>query len=222
MRKREIICLLRDMEEEEAVQLGEQYGGITDHAQLLQKVEQRLFEQELSPKGEPVLQSTHCAWRSYTAAAACLLLCVGTFAGMFRLAAQAPEQQNAYAIGESCPAANLTSSGTLRITVENAGSLENGQYQVVLTVENDNALAPDGSQVFLADNFLLAAESENGVWRTVSPCGISDTGEAYPYAYRLADGQELTLTLTYRPEETPEALVTSHSVGSPYITLTEE
>lgn len=222
MRKREIIRLLCDMEEEEAVQLGEQYGGITDHARLLQKVEQRLSEQELSPKGEPVLQSTHCAWRSYAAAAACLLLCAGTFAGMFRLAAQAPEQKNAYAIGESCPAANLTSSGTLRITVENSGFLENGQYQVILTVKNDNALAPDGSQVFLADNFLLAVESENGVWRTVSPCGISDTDEAYPYAYRLADGQELTLTLTYRPEETPRALVTSHSVGSPYITLTEE
>ncbi len=222
MRKREIIRLLRDMEEEEAVQLGEQYGGIADHARLLQKVEQTLSKQELFPKGEPVLQSTRSAWRSYAAAAACLLLCVGTFPGMFRLTAQAPEQKNSYTIGESCPAAYLTSSGILRITVENAGSLENGQYQVVLTVENDNALAPDGSQVFLADNFLLAIGSENGMWQTVSPCAISDTGEAYLYAYRLADGQELTLTLTYRPEEMPRALVTSHSVGSPYITLTEE
>ena len=221
MQKKKIIQLLRNMDESDAAELARQYDGIGDHSRLLQKVEQRLSEQEFSPKAEPVLQSTHCAWRSY-AAAACLLLCVGSFAGMFRLAAQAPEQQNAYTIGESCPAANLTSSGTLRITVENSGFLENGQYRVVLTVKNDNALAPDGSQVFLADNFLLAVESENGVWRTVSPCSISDTGEAYPYAYRPADGQELTLTLTYRPEETPRALVTSHSVGSPYITLTEE
>jgi len=222
MQKKKIIQLLRNMDESDAAELAERYDGIGDHARLLQKVEQRLSEQEFSPKSEPVLQSTHCVWRSYAAAAACLLLCVGTFAGMFRLAAQAPKQQNAYTIGESCPAANLTSSGTLRITVENSGFLENGQYQVILTVKNDNALAPDGSQVFLADNFLLAVESENGMWQTVSPCSISDTGEAYPYAYRLADGQELTLTLTYRPEETPRALVTSHSVGSPYITLTEE
>lgn len=222
MQKKKIIQLLRNMDESDAAELARQYDGISDHARLLQKVEQRLSEQEFSPKAEPVLQSTHCAWRSYAAAAACLLLCVGMFAGIFGLAAQAPEQQNAYTIGESCPAANLTSSGTLRITVENSGFLENGQYQIILTVENDNALAPDGSQVFLADNLLLAVESENGVWRTVSPCSISDTGEAYPYAYRLADGQELTLTLTYRPEETPRALVTSHSVGSPYITLTEE
>lgn len=222
MRNKEIIHLLRNMDENDAAELAERYDGIGDHKRLMQKVEQTLSESKVLRENASVLQSAHSAWRSCAAAAACLFLCVGTFAGIFRLTVQTPQQKNAYSIGESCPAAYLTSSGTLRITVKNAGFLENGQYQVVLTVENDNALAPDGSQVFLADNFLLATGSENGMWQTVSPCAITDTGEAYPYAYRLADGQELTLTLTYRPEETPQALVTSHSVGSPYITLTEE
>ncbi len=222
MRNKEIIRLLRNMDENDAAELAERYDGIGDHKRLLQKVEQTLSESKVLTENAPVLQSTHCAWRSYAAAAACLLLCVGTFAGMFRLTAQAPEQKRTYTIGEHCPAAYLTSSGTLWLTVEHAGFLEDGQYQITLTVENDDALAPDGSQVFLADNFLLAAESENGIWQTVSPCGISYTGEAYPYAYTLMDGEHITLTLTYAPQGTPLALVTSCSAGSPYITLTEE
>ena len=78
MQKKKIIQLLRNMDESDAAELARQYDGIGDHSRLLQKVEQRLSEQEFSPKAEPVLQSTHCAWRSY-AAAACLLLCVGSF-----------------------------------------------------------------------------------------------------------------------------------------------
>ncbi len=222
MRKKEIIGLLRNMDEEAAATLCEKYDGIADHERLLQKVEQVLSELEIPPQGEPVLHRSLRPWRAHAAAAACLLMSVGTFAGLFWLSVQSPGQNRAYTIRESCPAAYLTSSGTLRLTVEHAGFLEDGQYQITLTVENDGALAPDGSQTFLADNFLLATGSENGMWQTVSPCAITDTGEAYPYAYTLMDGEHITLTLTYAPQGTPIALVTSRSMQSGYMTLTEE
>lgn len=228
MRNKDIIRLLQTIDEDSAVQLGTEYRGIAkeDHARLLQKVQQKLERPEILSAGEAVLHRNRCAWFSHTAAgAACILIFGGTFAGLFWMNTHAPDdphQNTSYTIGECCPAAHLTSSGTLWLTVEHAGFLEDGRYQVTLTVESDAAAAPDGSQVFLADNFLLAYDAKDGMWDTVSPCSISDTGEAYPYAYTLADGQTRTLTLTYQTEETPAAFVTSRSAGSSYIALTEE
>ena len=184
--------------------------------------------------------------RGIAATAACIAVCTATVGGMFWLKDHQPpvndpeisasqESQTAtsaetlstdtaglpetavYEIGEPCPASHLSASGTVIVTVLNAGSAEDGRYAVTVTLENQGAAAWDGGRTFLLDNLLLETEGE-----MLSPCGTdysSDT-ETYPFAVTLPDGASETITIYYNTAgNTPTALYTGADRSKPCIRL---
>ncbi len=243
MRKEEIKALLRDVDEETAVQIGAEYPGLPDddRERVFQRIALRLDD---APADEPmrIRSAPRFPWRSVSSAAACLLLLGGLSVGLFTMQQRMQEPAEfteatgsvaypssaVHRIGERYAATNLTESGILWITVDKAGFLEEepGIFIVSVTLESEDAVSAAAEitgqpHVFQADNFMLGTSRQSGFWRTVQPSSISPAGEGYPYAFRLAPGESLTLTLTYRLEDVPEELsfLTGYSTSASHTML---
>lgn len=236
MRKRDIIKLLQTVDDETAVQLGEEYHGISekDHEKLLKKVQGRLLEQDYSD-GEYFLEKVTVKKTRFggisavaTAAAYVLVFC-GILSGLFNMNIVEPAdtQQQIFDISsvtadQSITAENMVSSGMLWVKVEKAEFTDKGIYQVTIEVKSENAISLNGTRTFFADNFIAAYTSENGIESVIPPCAISETGEYYDYAFTLEDGECCIITLTYSINTAPDALISGHSEKSFFIKLTED
>lgn len=236
MKKKDIIKLLRSADEDAAVQLCEEYHGISenDNGRLWHKVQEKLFEQDnggfhIICDDVTVKNPRFTSIARAVTAAAYILVLGGILVGLLNM--NISDTDNRYTdftdiplIGadENYYAHNMVSSGALWVDVNKAQFTENGIYQVTLEVESRNAISYSGTGTFFADNFMAAYTSENGIERTVCPCEISDTGELYPYAFTLEDGESCTFTLTYALTAAPDALISGYSEKSLFIKLTED
>lgn len=246
MRKTEIMDLLRDVDEETAVRLGEQYPGIPDAEQerIFRRIEENLKIQETTQQPMTIAQAPRFSWMRHAAAAACFLVLVGTFAGLtvLRTRMPAPEPPDATEpvgkegtdasspciskAGERCKAANLTQSGSLWLTVMGSGMAGDGLFYVRLSVESESAVSRgQDAEIFMADNFMLAIGQNGTQWKTIQPCGITTESEQpHPYAFSLQSGETQELELFYPLDAPPDEcmIVTSYCTDYPCIALKDK
>lgn len=236
MKNKDIIKLLRTVDEETAVQLCEEYHGISeiDHGRLRKKVRNILSEQDLSEyeyfTEKVTVKSSRFGWISKTAtAAAYIIFFGGLLAGVLNMNVIEPDETQQelsdvppFATETRYSANNMVSAGNLIIDVKKAEFAVKGEYQLTLEIKSENAVSLNGTRLFLADNFMAAFTSENGIEMVIPPCAISETGERYAYAFTLWDGESCEITLTYHTAETPDALVSGCSEDSFFIKLTED
>ena len=236
MKKKDIIKLLRSANEDAAVRLCEEYHGIPedDNGRLWHKVQEKLFEQDndgfhIICDDITVKNSRFTSITRACTAAAYILVLGGILVGLLNMNINSTD--NRYTDSTDIPligadenyyAHNMVSSGALWVDVKKARFTENGIYQVIIEVASENAISHTGTRTFFADNFMVAYTSENGIERTACPCEISDTGELYPYAFTLEDGERCTFTLSYALTEAPDALISGYSEKSFFIKLTED
>lgn len=237
MRKKDLIKLLQSVSKETAEQISRDYPGLTDadHARLLRRIEQQLQDTAQDTQ-HSVIQEVRFTWvRQTAAAAACILVCVATFTGLFMMKNQIPSYEQtgdtlAYTIGSRHAAVNLTQSGTLWMTVNEAEQVQDdGLYRVSITLKSEKAVSfADRSinqpYLFMADNFMAAVGRNGDNWITVKPCAMYYTGEqdGAPYAFSLYPGETCQLELWYRMDSVPAEwmLVTSYSDTYPYTVIT--
>ncbi len=247
MKKKEIIRMLEQLDDKTAAQLGGAYFTADEDARMQRKIAEKLCRpaapgQVTEEEPAPVVWVHRFAWlRSAAMTAACATVCCGMAAGLFWLKAHAPVQpeyhtqtsvpdgsvpaQLSHAVGERYAAENLTGQGELLIAVQSADySEESGLYEITLELTSEDAMPLGDTDVFYADNFLVAVGQASGIWKTVSPCGIQGTDAVEsPYAIRIEPQHSVTVTLSYALGETPPlAFVTSNQTNIPYTTLTEE
>lgn len=236
MKNKDIIKLLRTVDEETAVQLCEEYHGISekDHGRLRKKVRNILSEQNLSEyeyfTEKVTVKSSRFGWISKVAtAAAYILFFSGLLAGVLNMNVIEPDETQQelsdippFATETQYSANNMVSAGNLIVDVKKAEFAEKGEYQVTIEVKSENAVSLNGTRTFFADNFLAAYTSENGIERVIPPCAISEAGEHYDYAFTLGDGESCEITLTYHTDETPHAIISGYSEKSFFIKLTED
>ena len=247
MKKKEIIRMLEQLDDKTAAQLGGAYFTADEDARMQRKIAEKLCRpaapgQVTEEEPAPVVEVHRFAWlRSAAMTAACAAVCCGMAAGLFWLKAHAPAQPEyhtqtsvpdgsvpahlSHAVGERYAAENLTGQGELLIAVQSADySEESGLYEITLELTSENAMPLGDTDVFYADNFLIAVGQASCIWKTVSPCGIQGTyPEGAPYAIRIPSHSSTTITLSYAlGDNTPLALVTSYQTNIPYTTLTEE
>lgn len=252
MQKKDLTKLLRSVDDETIETISKKYPGLTDaeHDRLFRQIEHRLERKSLPEAAEQekmcvVVQESRFAWIRHTAAAAaCILVIGGTFAGLTVLQSRMPVQEqlqsadsireehpSAYAVGERYAAANLTQSGTLWLTVDHAEPVmqaDGNLYRVCLTLESDHAVSIAGSDKtkkykFMADNF-MAAIGGNGInWTAIQPSYVSAAGMAddNPNVFTLCPGDTMELELWFRFEEVPSEweLVTSYSTAYSYTVI---
>ena len=251
MKAHELRRALRDLDEDTVVQLGEEFPAVeeAEKRRIYARLQERLRPAEIVPEEAPLPMNAarERFWhlRRAAAAAACLVVCAGTFTGLFWLKAHAPSAPPAQietgsaqpaqpapaplcGMGERCAAENLTGSGTLWLTVEDV-SLGEERCAVTVQLTSENAAAPDGSRTFLADNFLLVMEMENGTRSTLQPCAVTVTEQgdtalteepagSYPYALTIENGETRECVLCYETAgKEPIGFATGYS--SPYIAL---
>lgn len=246
MRKKNIIRLLRNMSEESTEQIAKEYPGLTDSEknELRKRIERQLSavqpEQETIVKTEQTsVAKSFSLWGLFqrTAAAACVLVLCGTFAGLFwmRSRIELPEQPKPtgsvnreigriYSVGESCAAVNLTKSGILWLTV--TGTEYDGEYcHVRITLESSNAVSIAGDSIFMLDNLMAATGRQGNNWNAVQPCRVTLPGEqdSLPYSVSLRPDEKKELELWYRFREKPSDImfVTSYSSDFSYIAIKE-
>lgn len=236
MKNKDIIKLLRTVDEETAVQLCEEYHGISekDHGRLRKKVRNILSEQDLSEyeyfAEKVTVKNSKFGWISKTAtAAAYVSFFGGLLAGVLNMNVIEPDETQqelsdapSFTTETRYSAKNMVSAGNLIVDVEKAEFAAKGEYQLTLEITSENAVSLNGTRVFLADNFMAAFTSENGIERVIPPCAISEAGERYAYAFTLEDGENCILTLKYSLDTVPDALVSGHSEKSFFIKLTED
>lgn len=239
MRKKELVKLLRSVSKETTEQISRDYPGLTetDHARLFQRIEQQLQEEKAAQDApHTVVHEVRFTWvRQTAAAAACILVCTATLAGLSTLRTPSPSREQeestlAYTIGKRYEAANLTQSGTLWITVNSAEpAQEDGLYHVSVTLESEKAVSfaersVNQPYLFMADNFMAAVGHHGENWLTVQPCAMYYTGTkgSTPYAFLLYPGETCELELWYQLNSAPSEwmLVTSCSDACPYTLIT--
>ncbi len=236
MKNKDIIKLLQTLDEETAVQLCEDYHGISenDHRRLRKKVRNILSEQDLNEyeylAEKVTVKNSKFGWISKTATvAAYVMFFGGLLAGVLNMNVIEPDETQ-QELSDIPPlvtetqysANNMVSSGNLIIDVKKAEFAEKGEYQVTIEVKSENAVSLNGTRTFFADNFLAAYTSENGIERVIPPCAISEAGEHYDYAFTLGDGESCEIILTYHTDETPHAIISGYSEKSFFIKLTED
>ena len=245
MRNKELIALLRNDDDETIMQISKDYPGMTDaeYAHTFERIMQEMQEPETSVQTDTP-QPSRFAWLHYSAvAAACMLVFVGSFAGLFWMKNHAPvmpeelgqtsvpdsyDAAQPHAIGERYAADHLTASGTLWITVTGA-EIKGASCCVSVTLESDGAIsrASDTPELFMADNFMAAVKRSGASWVTVQPEQIIIPGEtsALPNTITLHSGERRELELVFRADGLPETwmLVTGYNADYPYtIIITEE
>ena len=236
MKNKDIIKLLQSVDEESAVQLSEEYHGISekDNRRLRKKVRKILSEQDYSEyeyfTEKVTVKNTRFSWIPQTAtAAAYILFFGGLLVGVLNMNVIEPDETQ-QELSDIPPlvtetrysANNMVSAGNLIIDVKKAEFAEKGEYQVTIEVKSENAVSLNGTRLFLADNFMAAFTSENGIERVIPPCAISEAGEHSDYAFTLGDGESCEITLTYHTDETPHAIISGYSEKSFFIKLTED
>lgn len=242
MRKKNIIRLLRNADDEMIEQISEKYPALTDFErdELFDRIEQNLRTEQPSKniseaEEQYILTNKRHSSRIFPAmsAAACILLLCGTFAVHFFMRGDLqPELSEStdteikydYSIGESYAVDNLTKSGKLLVTVTDA-ELDGELYHVCVKLESKNAVsfADDSSgepYLFMADNFMGAVGQKGENWVTVQPCRI-ECGEEQcdiPNAIILRPHEECELELWFRKKDIPDEwkLVTNNSTEYPY------
>ncbi len=237
MKNKDIIKLLQSVDEEAAVQLSEEYHGISekDNRRLRKKVRRILLDQDYSEyeffTEKVTVKSTKFSWISKTATAAAYVLVFGGIAaGLFNMNMPVTEEEKQQELSnipiievyENNYMHNMVSSGALKANLIKSGFSESGIYQITIEITSENAISLNGTRTFFADNLMAAYTTENGIESTVYPCGISDTGELYPYAFTLYDGECCELTLNYSLETAPDALISGHSEKALFFKLTED
>lgn len=192
MRKKDLIRLLRNTDDQMTEQLSRDYPGMTDAERevLFQRIEQRLAEEQAevgSAEAFPVIEESRFPRMFQTAAAAvCMLALCGTFAGLFWMKAQmqdgaqtevtdvsvpseatdvaVPQLEYGHHIGERYAAENLTQSGTLFMTVTEA--VPGGElFRVELLLESKNAVSiadSVGKPYLFMADNFMAATGQNG------------------------------------------------------------
>lgn len=244
MRKIDLINLLHDADEETAVCISEEYPPFSEQEseRIFRRIEERVeIQQDMQEEAFVIRKAPRIfEIRRTAAAAACLFMLCGTFAGLFAMKRRMPElpsqteateevsnpESLSHAVGECFAAVNLTSSGTLWLTVEEAGLMQEKLYHVRIILESEQAVsyAESDPSLFQADNFMLAFAQNGGNWKTVQPCAASFSDTAAAYAFTIHSGETLELELCYALEEIPEEcrLVTSYDVSYPYAQLNKE
>ncbi len=244
MRKTDLIGLLHSEDEETAIRIAEEFPPFSEqeNERIFRRIKESVeMQQELPEETLVISRVSHVQeLRRIVSAAACLLMLCGTFGGLFWLKTQMPQPPEQYEateaavhstpshrIGERYAAVNLTSSGTLWLTVEEAGMMQEQLYCVRIKLESRHARshARSSSTLFQADNFMLAVGQEGELWNTIRPCGIrTDKDEACPYAFTLESGKTIELTLYYPLEQPPEEMffVTSYCAKQPFTVLAEK
>lgn len=169
MRKKNVIRLLRNADQEIIEQISREYPGLTDteREDLFCRIEQTFQAEDNTPTEEEERFSiTHepriARVFPAVAAAACILMLCTTFAGLFWMkdrmqpppdtetmeTTETVESEDvadlaaseAYSIGERYAAANLTQSGTLWMTVTEAEP-EDDLYRIRITLESEQAVS---------------------------------------------------------------------------------
>lgn len=238
MQKKDLIQMLHDVDENTAVNIGEQYSGIpdADHERIFQRIEERLqTDTDAQVETFTIGHAPRFSWMQYAyTAAACVLVLFGTFAGMFVLKAHMPpsEQEDppllVHETGDLYAVGNLTQHGKLLLTVEDFEMTQDGLYHVSITLESENAAShvPEQPNMFMADNFMLAVGQDGSLWKAVQACKIETDGEqnAHPYMFTLHSGETRLLELWYKMDSEPSEcyLVTSYSTEHPYTELIDK
>lgn len=249
MRKKDIIRLLKNANEETVEQISRDHPILTDQKreELFDRIEQKLqtvdTENTITENEEhfPIVQK-HRSARMFSSAfvAACMLIFCGTFAGLFwaQSHVKSPSElessecidhygDRAHAVGERYAAENLTRSGALWLTVTEAVT-DGDLYRVRVTLKSDHAVsvtdrAADGSYLFMADNFMAAIGQNDKNWIVLSPCRLAIDGDqgSLPHTFSLRSGESCELSLWFRADELPEEwkLVTSYSTAYPYTVI---
>lgn len=235
MKNKDIIELLQTVDEETAVQLCEDYHGISEntHRRLRKKIHRKLSGQDFSGYEDfpetVIVKKSRFSWIPKAATAAAYFLVFGVLiAGLFNMNIVEPDERQQELTNiplieaeENFYAHNMVSSGALIVNVKKAEFTAESVYQVTLEIKSENAVSYNGTQTFFADNFRMAYITEKEIIKTISPCRISKTGDSYVYAFTLANGESCEMTLTYQLNETPDALISGYSEESAYIKLTE-
>lgn len=238
MRKKNVIRILRNAGDETVEQLGREYPGLTDteRGDLFERIENELMnvqpEETISEGGRvPVIRARRFSGIfQKTAAAACMLILCGTFAGMIWLRSRTEpppqpeptvfsneEKGRIYSVGERYAAENLTSSGRLWLTVTDT-EYDGELYCVSVTLESDNAVSLAGDQTFMLDNIMVATRRSGENWAAVQPCDVtrSADNDSPLYAVFLRPGDKQEVTLRYRLSKLPEKLMLVTSYYSAY------
>lgn len=245
MRKKEIIELLQSMDDAATEQIAKEHPALSaeDRERLYQKIQQNL-RPDAAPKEAPeaeqmqVIQASRFGWMRHAAAAACLLVMAGTVTGLAVLQSRipAPEQIEttesismtqaiSHAPGERYAVPNLTVDGTLWMTVTDARR-EGDLWHVTLTLESEGAVFSGRPEQLMADNFLAAMQTPDGV-QTISPCraevSAGNAGEM-PNTVLLPQDTACTLELWYTISDAPYAwmLVTGTGTETPYTEIRSE
>lgn len=236
MNKKDIIKLLRSADEDSAVWLSDEYHGISknDDGRLWRKVQEKLNGEENQKTeefhiicDEVTVKKSRFSWLSKAVTAAAYVFISGLIiTGIFHINdVEKQLEMTDLPLSETSEIItpwNMLSSGYITVDVKNAEFTEKGLYQLTIELKSRKARSVNGTQTFLADNFMVAYLGENGIEKAVSPCGISETGEIYPYAFTLDNGESRVLTLTYRIDSVPDVLISGYSETSLFIKLTEE
>lgn len=246
MRKKNIIRLLRSADENTTEQLSRDYPGLTDkerdtlYERIGRELQQTPPEDMMSEAEKTLVTGKFHFWEIFqkTAAAACVLVLCGTFAGLFwmRSKMELPSQPEPtvfsdiekkgriYSVGERFAAGNLTKSGRLWITVTDTES-EGDLLGISVVLESENAVSAAGNYSFMLDNLMAASGRTGESWTAKQPCDITRPGQenAPFYTVSLHPGEKQEVKLWYRFRELPEELmlVTSYSSDYPYCEIGE-
>ena len=251
MKHKSIRYLLRHLDEQTAVRLGERHPALTDadNERLLRRIEQNLAAAETLPPPALEIEQKPCRFenlRGMAAAAACFLVCGGTVAGLFWLQDHQPPLQE--------PEATVSveqDTGCTDLSPVQASLTDRTCYSLGEPCPADH-LCASGSLRFTAERAEFAGNGQFGVTLTIeseqatawdggntflldnllletetgllSPCGTDrvTTDNGQAFAVTLRDGQSVTLTLYYDTAgKFPTVLHTGADVSAPCIRFHE-
>lgn len=239
MRKKDIIRLLGDLDEQDAAKLGEKHLVLSEeeHERILCRITNKAKgssapADEITEYITATVQPSRPDWISHAVtAAACIAVFGGTMAGLFWLNAHmpsAPQESGSisqpdpaslsHVIGERYAATNLTASGTLYLTVTDAVQ-DHELWRVDILLESDKAVshakeAMGEPYLFFADNFRLSAGEASA-----SPCRMQSAAAGdMPYAITVRPGETCEVSLWYAPDaaQTEWSFITGTQQGTPY------